>query len=577
MSIKALLHPESTSVDFRSLSHTSALLGSSTRWQRVGLTAAVAALTPVIGAFGQAPPVLNTPYVCANGITYTVTVCKPYGADQWCETVEKQNGNLVTTMDSSWSSMTGRLAGCTISAPSTSSPANTSGATQPQPSGGAQQSFNPPYLKEFPTVNQIMTQLKGSSAQDTAYRQLTALHEFAQMIAALAGQRAAQNQLTPDEARIITSYFNAYTNLAKSTANPQDAYANSPQFIASLFTTFNMPTIQQLWQNANAMSGQPTGDNAPRPLPPTNDPSQIAMRRCFELGGSALQCVSSGMGEGLKQFMGFDLSALTGSAKPGLIILGTYTASSKLFFAFDDKGVNIDSCGQMVQGTHNYSVSVSNGKYVINIANQPQTLLLTLGSDGKASGPAAQDITGQKITGYDVVTNLKTGAQVSKTPIYAPITVHCNVGSLTPGAAVAVDPGLPSSAPTMLSAIGTVLDTLSGDAPKQLMLPPGPRMAGVFTGTGGMKIQFNDGSAIVDCAQAHILTPYSVSLQAGTAVVTVNNGSNPFNLVVQADGSLKGSGTATINGKTMTALSGSEPVFTPTSASCPLNALQAAK
>ena len=186
----------------------------------------------------------------------------------------------------------------------------------------------------------------------------------------------------------------------------------------------------------------------------------------------------------------------------------------------------------MVQGTHNYSVSVSNGKYVINIANQPQTLLLTLGSDGKASGPAAQDITGQKITGYDVVTNLKTGAQVSKTPIYAPITVHCNVGSLTPGAAVAVDPGLPfASAPTMLSAIGTVLDTLSGDAPKQLMLPPGPRMAGVFTGTGGMKIQFNDGSAIVDCAQAHILTPYSVSLQAGTAVVTVNNGSNPFNLV----------------------------------------------
>lgn len=92
-----------------------------------------------------------------------------------------------------------------------------------------------------------------------------------------------------------------------------------------------------------------------------------------------------------------------------------------------------------------------------------------------------------------------------------------------------------------------------------------------------MKIQFNDGSAIVDCAQAHILTPYSVSFQAGAAVVTVTNGSNPFNLAMQVDGTLSGSGTTTVNGKLMTALSGADPVFTPTSASCPLNALTATK
>ena len=73
-----------------------------------------------MGAAAQtpAPPVLNAPYQCANGITYTVTVCKPFGAtDQWCETIERQNGNLVTAMDSSWSSMTGRLKGCTVPRP----------------------------------------------------------------------------------------------------------------------------------------------------------------------------------------------------------------------------------------------------------------------------------------------------------------------------------------------------------------------------------------------------------------------------------------------------------------------------
>lgn len=530
------------------------------------LFATAAAQTP-------APPVLNSPYVCANGLTYTVTACKPFGADQWCEWTEKQNGQLVTTVDSSWSSLAGRLKGCTVAAaPVTPAASATPAAANPQ------QTFNPPYLKEFPTVDQIMTQLQGSSARDTANLQLSALHEFGQMIGAMAGPRLAQNQMTPDEVRILNNYFIAYNNLAKSATNPQDSYLGQPKFITMLFSTFAMPTVRQIWMAASAQAQNQQADtNGQTPLPPTNDPSQIAMRRCFELGGSALQCVSSGMGEGMKQFMGIDLAALTGSAKPGIVILGTYTAANGLFFAFDDKGVNIGSCGQMVQGTHSYSVSVSGGKYAINIANQPQALNLTLGPDGRASGPAAQDITGQKITGYEVTTNLKTGAQVSRTPVYAPVTEHCNVGALTPGAAVAVDPGLPSSTPSVLAALGTVLDTLSGDAPKQLMLPPGPRMTGVFANTGGMKIQFNDGSAIIDCAQVHILTPYSVSFQAGTADVAVDNGSNPFNLHINADGTLSGPGTATINGKILTALSGDDPVFAPTTASCPLNSLVAAK
>src|SRR5580692_990038 len=68
-------------------------------------------LATAASAQSPAAPVLNVPYVCANGLTYTVTTCKPYRADQWCETVEKQNGNVVTTMDSAWTQMTGRLAG----------------------------------------------------------------------------------------------------------------------------------------------------------------------------------------------------------------------------------------------------------------------------------------------------------------------------------------------------------------------------------------------------------------------------------------------------------------------------------
>jgi hypothetical protein len=484
--------------------------------------------------------------------------------------------------------MTGRLQGCTVAAATTNSATNTAGVTPPQPSGGTQQSLNPSYLSEFPTVDQVTAQMKGTNAKDTANRQMGAFLQLKKILEDLAGSRWLRGQLTSDEARIHGNYDLAYNKLAKPLNFPDDGYFAMPDFVATLFNTFPMPSVQQQWlaqnaqlaarvkasQQANtAQSAEPS--QTPRPLPPTNDPSQIAIRRCFELGGTGLQCVGAGMSTGLKQMIGIDLS---GSSKPGLFILGSFTASSGLFFTFDHSGVNIGSCGQMAQGNYNYSVSASGGKYVINIANQPQALVLTLGPDGKASGPVAQDITGQKITGYEVMTNVKTGVVVSRTPIFAPITVHCTVRALTPGAAVAVDPGLPSNTSSVISALGTVLDTMAGNGPpKQLMLPPGPRMAGVFASTGGMKIQFNDGSAIVDCAQAHVLVQYDVSMQGGKGVVAVKNGANPFNLTVQPDGTLSGSGTTTVNGKLMTALSGADPVFAPTSASCSLGTLTATK
>jgi len=546
-------------------------------------TSAVLAGLTILFAMGAAaqtpaPPVLNVPYQCANGITYTVTTCKPYRADQWCDTVEKQNGNLVTTMDSAWSQMTGRLKGCTVTPPS----ATPAAPSAPSPAS-TQQTFNPAYLKEFPTVDQIMAQVKGLSAQDTANRQLSALHELGQLIGALAGPRLQANQMTPDEVRMLTTYFNAYTSFAKSAANPQDSYVGQTDFTAYLFQTFPMPDIQQLWQaSMNQAPGQPGGSNT-QTLPPTNDPSQIAIRRCFELGGTGLQCVGAGMGEGLKQMIGIDLSGLTGPGKAGLVLIGTFKASGGLTFAFADANVDIGNCGKMVQGAHNYTVGASGGKWSIDIANQPQAFVVTLGPDGNAAGPAADDITGQQITGYEVVTNRKTGAEVSRTPVYGPITEHCSIGALAPGPGVILDAGLSTNGSSVLSALGTVLSTMAGDASSndsnQFTVPPGPRMAGLFTNSSGLKIQFNDGNAVIDCAQAHVLARYDVSLQGGAAVVSLkSDGTNPFTLSVHSDGSLAMSQPLTVNGKLMTAMDdNANPIFTPTTATCNAGALVAAK
>lgn len=536
-------------------------------------------LASTAAAAAQAPPILNSPYVCANGITYTVTTCKPYRADQWCETVEKQNGNQVTTMDSSWSSMTGRLAGCTNAG--NSKPANAAPApaasTAAQPSAAGSQNLNPAYLKEFPSPDQVMAQVKGGSAQDTAYRQLTALHEFGQMIVAMAGPRMAQNQLTPDETRLITNYFNAYTALAKSTTNPQDAYITKPDFTASLFSIFHMPTAQQLWETGNKMTAsQQAGTNGQSTsLQASTDPTTVAARRCVELGGSTTQCMGTGLSAGLQSLIGINTSSMTGAGTARLVVFGTYNAAGGLHFSFGDGSVDISPCGAMTRGGHTYSIQPSGSQYAIRIDNQPQPLLMTLGANGKMTGPATQDITGQKITGYEVVTNLKSGAS-TRTPVYGPDTEHCSIGTLSPGPAVAPDQGFMadlSGVLSMLSGAGS-----DGDAPKQILLPPGPRLIGTYAGAGGLKIQFQDASAVIDCAQAHVMAQYDVSNVSGAVTVAVKNGSAPFGLTLQSNGSLSGAGAAAVNGKLMTGLDGdSNPILTPTSANCTIGNLTAAK
>ena len=541
----------------------------------------------------QGAPQINVPYRCANGITYTILLCKPYGSDQFCQWREDQNGHTVTTVNSTWSAMTGRLQGCTVAA--TPASAGTK-PTQPAPSqaAGSQQSFNPPYLKEFPSVDQVMAQMKGTDAKDTLNRQMASFLQLKKILEDLAGSRWLRGKLTPHEARIHGNYDLAYNNLAKPLNFPDDGYFAMPNFVATLFSTFPMPTVQQLWlaQNAQlaarvkasqqAMQGQPSASSqgttsssqGVRPLPATNDPGQLAIRRCAELGGSMLSCIGTGMGTDMTGMMGVNLNALTSSHKAaGLVIFGSYTAPGGLFFAFSDASVNIGGCGKMVQGGHNYSVGAAGGKYTINIANTPQPLVVTLGADGKIAGPAAQDITGQQITGYTVMKNVKTGVEVSRTPIFGPITVHCNVGTLTPGPPMDASPQSPSVATGILTTLQTITGTGSSTSQQQ-MLPPGPRMAGAFSGTGGLKIQFSDANAVIDCAQAHVKVTYDVANRRGS-VVLLKNGSNPFSLRVQSDGSLAGGGTVTVNGKLMTAMQGSDPVFTPTTASCPGSVLVA--
>ena len=463
----------------------------------------------------------------------------------------------------------------------------------------AQATLNPPYMKEFPSVDQVMSKVKGSSASDTTIRQIAAFRQFKQIIQVLAGSRYYQHQLTPDETRIYGAYDLQYNNLAKPLNFPDDSdYYGRRDFIDSLCATFHMPTVQQLW---TAAMTKPVAKNSPtqpsqqqpcgpegtnpyspipcgnRPLPATNDPGQLAMRRCVELGGAMLNCISEGMSSDAQILIG--LRVPKGNPH-GLVIFGSYLNGTD--FSFTDANVVIRGCGKLAAGNHNYSVQAFGAGFAMKIDNSPQPVLVGIGADGKLVGPASQVITGLQVTGYTVTYNKNTGVVIGRTPVYGAITLNCAIGTLPPGPPQEIpNPG--GVATGILGRIFQIMQNMGNGngvgaklQSQNPTLAPGPRFTGVYTNGSDLRIQFQDASAVIDCKQAHIITSYDVSNKGGAATIALKNGTTPFALTLAQNGTLAGPASVTVNGKLFTAMNGSNAVLTPTSASCSAASLAAA-
>jgi hypothetical protein len=74
------------------------------------------------------------------------------------------------------------------------------------------QTTNPPYLREFPSMERVTTEIKGADPMDTAARQMGAFWQLQEIIKTLSGLRWTRNQLTPDEGRLIGQYRLGYSN-----------------------------------------------------------------------------------------------------------------------------------------------------------------------------------------------------------------------------------------------------------------------------------------------------------------------------------------------------------------------------
>jgi hypothetical protein len=266
----------------------------------------------------------------------------------------------------------------------------------------------------------------------------------------------------------------------------------------------------------------------------------------------------------------------------GLRMVGAYKASSGLAIEFLENNLRITGCGKLIVDGRQYDVQRSGNQLQIRIQNTPQPILTGLGPGGKISAPAAAEITGSIITGYTntwVEKRYTSDNSVvpgsghwEQTPIFATKTERCAIGTLLPGPPAPVV----GDHDGMLALFADAFSALAGDpsATKNL-IAPGPRMAGVYTGSGGLKVEFRPEGAILDCQDAHAAVPYVVSNGASGVAVVVKNGGSPMTLTQQPDGALAGNGSIDVHGRLVTGSGANGITFRPVAATCAVGTLAA--
>ena len=316
----------------------------------------------------------------------------------------------------------------------------------------------------------------------------------------------------------------------------------------------------------------------------SNDPTAVATRRCLELGGGPMTCMGKGFTNGLTGAAGIDPESLTGPGRAGVVLSGRYRSAATLAsLDFGTDNVSIADCGKLVADGHDYTISKNPNSLQVTLDNEPRPIVLTMRPDGGLSGPGLVDVKGRIIIGYHTVTSTlyvngapavggscggvcQTSTQV---PDYAPKIERCTIGSLNPPPPQKAT--TTASMPDGMGAMGMLLTGGAGgtDGPAPL---PGLRMAGQFSGSG-LSLLFDAGNVILDCGPAHVRSAYTVHNTPAALVINVENSGGPFTLTVAPDNTLRGSGSATVNGRLVSGMQGDNVTYVPRRNTCEVGTL----
>src|ERR1700676_1713795 len=145
----------------------------------------------------------------------------------------------------------------------------------------AAQALNPPYLREMPPVERVMSDQQTPDTAETAARQMGALLQLKKVIEDAAGPRFFDRRvgLTPDETRIRQDYYTAYYRISQSKEEYKKfpamrGYDIDPRFRDELFRKYFSPAFRAQAENANAAA-----DARTRARPPAAKQAAEAMMK----------------------------------------------------------------------------------------------------------------------------------------------------------------------------------------------------------------------------------------------------------------------------------------------------------
>lgn len=463
------------------------------------------------------------------------------------------------------------------------------------------QSFAQPasadYTTDLPSVDRVKAEIKGADATDTLARQVAVFTYLQSYIQRIKYNRTVRGPYTPGEEKALTAYSLAAYQISQDYAKshtPDEAkafeslhgrYEMDGKFYDDWSTRLIGPQTAAAYGNAEAglaASAQRQNQRLTQPANPAsgggqsghssigifgdiadslNAPQEItpAERRCLELGGTTKQCSSQEFMNGVAGILtGMDGAAAMAPIGNAITLSGKYHNPAALASITFAGQATIADCGRLTDDGFNYTVERNGSNVEVVIDLEPSPIHLLLRSDGVLVGPGRVTIKGRVVSGYLV--SEQTGNRIAQ---YTAAIDSCSIATLNP-------PPPPKPAPPQEQAPqGGLLGMLTSFMPEadSTPIPPGLRMIGGYS-SSGLKLTFAEDRVTLDCGQAHVKAPYTIENTPAQFIIHVQNPGGPFNLGATQPGTLRGSGSTTVNGRLFAGMNGDAATFTPHSESC---------
>ncbi len=393
------------------------------------------------------------------------------------------------------------------------------------------QQLTPVYLSEMPSVERVLSEVKGTDDADTLARQIGALWQMEKIIDDMAFglEHRTRNKFTADENRLRGQYDAAFNKLRPTISDRSfkglRGYDDDPKFRAVLLNQFFSESFRDLYAKADAKFMTVLKANA---QPQTNI---FGAEQAPGSGASSAQ-----MGDSLRSLTK-GLAGLLGAKPPdGLRLNGIYKGEG-VRVTFSGTGA-IVTCADLAPEGREYSVEQTAQEIRVTIKNEGQPMVVVLRTDGRLAGPGPVNVAGKVQVGTrkvwipDQQNNLYYGypttGHYADEPVYKPKSARCTYGVMAPNGAVA----------STLGGAERFAEQMAGQHPQEFKITPGVRLVGLYGGPGSA-IEFEEDSATIKCGGNKRELAYAVVPSGNQWLVKIDGGGT---LTLGAGGRLIGEG-----------------------------------